>query len=229
MADLKIPISSIDDLKSSIQWFNDLQWRLFNEELREEQARGSLKDPQIYVDGRKDADPRTVKLFGDIKAVDKVGPVGAAIKLVDSIIMSAAPYKTGFYASASLWYLNGQEVGTPPTGEEVGAGGNAMVVNLATYASTLEALSAVGIFWLAYTSAQRTFGDTVAISWNYAQAKTFGDHVRRPGERGDLFATVPVITIGSPGSTVKPGILGAIPGKNRRRGKAKAKHPRWKK
>lgn len=213
-------IGSIDDLKASLEWIDGLLETTARRELELEQARGNLLDPTIFVDGKKSTAIAGAKLFGSVVMVDSVGPIAAAIRAAEALVEQAAPYQTGHYRSALVWLVNGRPVAGTPSAEAVGPHGNAMLIDLAPYASWLEVELPSGVLWGAFTRLKRQFGKRVAVGYHYARPAWFGGHRWQEGAKRGHDYMVPFIVIGSPGSTVttaadKPGPSGKRRGRPR--------------
>jgi hypothetical protein len=216
----KIAIADIDDLTASLAWFTELLPQTAHEELAAEQARGNLQDPTVFVDGKKSTEAAVdmVKPFGEIQYVSGVGPMDAAIAAADAFVRSKAPRRTGHYAASLVWFANGQRRGAAPAARSVGIKGNVELVDLAPYASMAEIQVPSGVIYGAYTMLQRAFGGQLSIGFRYTQAAIFGGFEIGPGKPAPARPyNVPVLTIGNPVSSVKPGVKRSTPGYNRRR------------
>lgn len=208
----RISVDQIDDIKRTLKWFHDLLPRTAREELAAEHARGNLENETTLVDGRKGARVDDVKPFGKIQYVGGLGPIDAAVIAADAIANAAAPRRSGHYARALVWFANGRATGGPPTAREIGAGGNAELVDLAPYASMVEIQVPRGVVFAAYTQLARLFGGTLSIGFRYVKAAKFGGHIRAAGDPGRTFLNVPVLSIGHPAGNVRPGVARSRPG-----------------
>lgn len=213
-ATLQIPISEVDDMRRTVAWWRELLPETAREELAFEQARGNLKDPAVFVDGRKAnmATLDSVKPFGNIRFVEGTGPLDAAIQAAAAFIESAAPRRTGHYVDALRLYVNGRLFGGVPTAEQVGLRGNVEFTDLAPYAAMAEIQTPRGVIYGAYTMLARTFGGSLSIGFRYTVAAEFGGHDRGNNWSDDTYLNVPVLSIGNPASTVKPGVKRGRPG-----------------
>ena len=216
----QVDIAGLDDLTGALQWFRDLLPKTAHEELAKAQAGGSLLDPVTLVDGRKNDDEESVKPFGSIIYVEPAGPLREAIAAAESFVRTAAPMETGFYQSALVWFANGRATGSPPNADKVGRRGNVELVDLAPYASVVEIDVPRGVIFGAYAMLTRRFGAQLSIGFRYADPGQYGGLIERPGNPARVPYKVPVLTIGNPSSTVKPGIAGSRPGHNLRRGRS---------
>lgn len=217
-------VSGLDDLSESLAWFDALLERTAAAELADEQARGNLLDPTILIDGKKSSAIAGARIFGTVAFVDSVGPIGEAIRAADAQAEQAAPHRTGHYRASLRWFVNGSPVGGVPTAEQVGRTGNAILADLAPYASWLEVHLPNGVLFGAYTRIKRAFGRRVAIRYTYANPEHgIGPQAWPPGaRRGSHPYMVPILVIGNPASTVKPGSTSRGPsGKPTNRGRPK--------
>jgi hypothetical protein len=217
----RVGIDGIDDLTDSLRWFASLLPQTAEEELAKEQARGNLLKPIVIVDGRKGKDEDTVKPFGNITYVEGVGPMREAIAAADAFVRSAAPRRSGFYAESLTWFANGRRTGSPPAADKVGLAGNVQLIDLAPYASMVEIDVPRGVIFGAYTMLVRQFGRQLSIAYSYVNPDKYGGLREPPGKAARVPYAVPVLTIGNPSSSVKPGI-GSRPGAHRRRAARKA-------
>lgn len=218
-----IGVSGVDDLKASLEWFNDLLPKTAREELAKEQRKGSLLEPVTLVDGRKDDNEEHVKPFGQIVYVESLGPLREAIAMVWAFVQSEAPRLTGFYRDQLQWVANGQLTGGPPNVDRVGVRGNVQLLDLAPYASTLEIQVPRGIIYQAYLQVSRRYGKQLSIAYGYAKPGDFGG-LRAPEGREPLRPyAVPILTLGNPASTVEA--KARRPGAARRRRKRRT--DRW--
>jgi hypothetical protein len=202
---IQVPIATLDDMRLSLEWFRSLLPDTAREELALEHARGNLLDETTLIDGRKGTDVDKVKPFGKIQYVGGIGPIDAATIMADAVAHARAPVRTGHYARALQWFVNGQPVGGPPTAEQVGIKGNAELVDLAPYASMVEIQVPRGVIFAAYNAVARAFGSSLSIRFGYGKAKAMGGHAEKAGTKGGRYFSVPVLTIGNPVSTVIPG------------------------
>lgn len=209
-----VQIDNLDDLTQSIEWFNALLPVTARDELQKEQARGNLRDPVSYVDGKKNPNIDAVKPFGTISYVEGSGPLAEAIAAADVFVRTYAPRDTGHYDRALQWFANGRNAGGRPDAKRVGLRGNVQLVDLAPYASTLEIEVPRGLIYGAYTFLSRLFGRTLSIGFSYAMAYQFGGFIEKPGNPAITHYAVPVLTMGNPASTVKRGARGT-PAKTR--------------
>lgn len=199
-------VGSLNDLSAAFEWFRALLPKTAAEELAKEQAQGQLQDPITFVDGKKSDNIAGVKIFGNITYVSSLGPIGAAILALATMVDARTPRKTGHYDNSYRWFLNGQQHNGPPKAEDVGATGNVMLLNMTPYASWLEVHYPTGILFGAYTALKRFYGKSVSIAYGYANPDSFGGQAWRPQyPPGPHPYMVPYILLGNPGSTVKPG------------------------
>lgn len=217
---VRVPVGELDDMRRTLAWFHDLLPETAREELAAEHARGNLHNETALVDGRKNVPLDSVKPFGKIVFAGGLGPIAAALMAAETYARAAAPRRTGHYASALQWFVNGSPVGGMPSAEQIGVRGNAELVDLAPYAGMVEIQVPRGVIFGAYTQLARQFGATLSIGFRFAKAAEFGGHNRKPGETARTFLNVPVLSIGHPVSTVRPGVARSRPGatqKKRRR------------
>lgn len=207
-------IAGADDLREFFAYLEAYLPALAREALAEEQARGNLAKPTIYVDGRKGAPLDSVKTFGNITFVAGEGNVAAAVSMVDAFARAAAPRDSGHYGRSLRWFVNGRPAAGAPSVKQIGLRGNAELVDLAPYAAMVEIMVPRGVIFGAFTQAARAFGRTVAIGFRYADAADFGGHMEKPGTKGGRYFKVPVVSIGNPVSTVFPGVMRSRPGHN---------------
>lgn len=218
-----IDVGSVDDLTDALEWFRDLLPATAKVELEKAQRQGSLLKPTVFVDGKKGRDEDSVKPFGIITYADSIGPLREAIALAQSIVDSAAPRLTGWYRESLQWFANGQQLMGMPDVERVGPRGNVQLVDFAPYASTLEISVPRGIIWAAYTAVARTYGKAVLVSYGYGQPDKLGGLREPPGRPALRPYAVPILTLGNPASTVKPGARRPGAGKRPR----KRRTERW--
>jgi len=217
----EIGIDSLDDMRSTLEWFHDLLPQVAREELASAQHHGWLTKPITLVDKRKSDNIDGVKLFGSIAYVEGIGPLAEAIAAADSFVRSAAPHDTGFYESAFAWFQNGKRVAGIPDAKKTGTRGNVELVDRAPYASLVEIDVPRGVIFGAYAMLTRRFGNQLSIGFSYHLPTLYGSLVERPGNPARVPYMIPVLVIGNPASTVKPGIAGSRPGHNLRRGRSK--------
>jgi hypothetical protein len=216
-----IQIDDMADLSDAVAWFHDLHIETAQEELATAQAGGSLLDPTTFVDGKKNGDVDEVNLFGNITYVGGMGPVDEAIQAAWAFVEAAAPVRTGHYRQSLAWFANGQMTGAPPQGKRLGLRGNAELVDLAPYAAMAEIMVPKGVIYGAYVAVSRRFGKTVSVSYRYTRAERYGGFMLAPGMPAPKRPyNVPVLTIGNPSSSVKPGVARSRPGYNIRRRRA---------
>lgn len=207
-----VSLDQIDDMRRTLQWWHELLPKTAKEELAKEHARGNLENETVLVDGRKGARVVDVKPFGKIQYVGGLGPIEAAIIAADAIAHAAAPRRSGHYARSLVWFANGRATGGPPTAREIGARGNAELVDLAPYANMVEIQVPRGVIYQAYNSLARQFGGTLSIGFRFVPAAKFGGHLRAAGDPGRTFLNVPVLSIGHPSGNVRPGVARSRPG-----------------
>jgi hypothetical protein len=202
----QLGVASIDDLSAAFEWIHNYHVGTARTELAKEQARGNLIDEVTFVDRKKSENIAGVRMWGTISFVSSSGPIEKAIAMADALARSAAPRETGHYLSAMHWMVNGHRVAGLPTAEQVGPRGNAMLVDMAPYASWLEVHLPNGILYGVYTQLKRSFGANVPVHYGYANPDHLSGQEWKPGsKRGDHPYMVPFIGIGLATSTVKPG------------------------
>lgn len=199
---IALPIGTVDELRHSLNWFHDLFIATAEEELAQAQAAGSLTDPVIVVDGKRNGDPANVKPFGTIAFVETQGPMAEAIAATAAFVSGMAPVDTGFYVSGFLWLQNGNPVRGLPNADEVGVRGNVQLINRTPYAGWMEIEIPHGVIFGAYTFLSRLFGNRLNISYSYVHGDQFGGLISRPENPPLRPYAMPVLTIGGPASTV---------------------------
>jgi hypothetical protein len=213
-----IPINDIADLTDAVTWFHALLPDTAEAELASEQSQGNLLDPVTTVDGRKSDDLDAVKLFGNITYNEAVGPIDEAIAAAWAYVKSRSPRRTGHYALSLQWFANGQHVAEPPSAARIGLRGNAELMDLAPYASMVEIMVPNSVIYGAYTLLRRRFGKSLSIGFRYSHADKFGGFMVAPGlPQPKRPYAIPVLSIGNPVSTVKPGVARSTPGYSLRR------------
>lgn len=201
----RVPVGTPEDLQESLLWFHALLPKTAREELARAQRGGSLPEPVHFVDGKKGRDIDAVKPFGNITYADSIGPLREAIAMAHEFVTRGAPRASGHYAESLEWLANGQMVMGLPDAERVGARGNVQLVDLAPYASRLEIEMPRALIYGAFLLISRRFGRQLSVSYGYANPERFGGLRARPGNPPRVPYAVPVLTMGNPASTVRPG------------------------
>lgn len=176
------------------------------EELSKAQHEGAMKNPVTFVDNKKGRSEYEVKPFGTITYVSPLGPLKQAVEDVERYIMTRTgifQHPTGYYASGFRWFINGKPAGeNSPDVSQVGQHGNIQIVNLAGYASALEAnFMPDGILFGCYVALKSKYGNTLKIAQGYAPESAFdqqwpADHAAQP-------MTIPYIMLGHPNASFK--------------------------
>lgn len=207
-ATVRLSADSLENLGSVFEDVRKYAVRVALETLREVQVQSpAMRDPTVYVDGKKGKPVADVKLFGTITMVAPYGPVQEAVQLAQEIVAERCggfANPTGFYARHFAWYMNGDAVGgnRSPNVARMGRRGNVQLVNTAGYAAMPEIFLPDAVIYDAYRRLSRLFRDRIALSFSYAPSQAFGQ-AWPDGRKSRPFLAVPVLTIGHPSAAFK--------------------------